>query len=85
MQLVCSSAESGSDVRCPVCGQGFLLYWTRNSPGDQPELVSVIMDALARQHSASDANAHDSSPALGGPHDAPGAPALLIEARWGYC
>ena len=80
MQLLCSSSAVGSDVCCPVCGQGFLMYWTRNSPGDQPVLVSVVMDALGRQHTAFGANAHESHPALGAP-GAVNATASLAEAQ----
>jgi len=31
MQVLCKASNTASDVRCNVCGQGFLVYWTRSS------------------------------------------------------
>lgn len=86
MQLLCRSYEGRGDVACPVCGQGFLLYWTRQSPADQPALLSVIVDALSRQHAVHGmAEAHESDPALptGFPFHA--LPATQSREVWGYC
>lgn len=86
MKLMCKSVETGSDVSCPVCGQGFLLYWTRRSPQDQPVLLSVVMDALGRQHMAcSGVEAHNADQALSEVGFASSAAAPLQEAQWGYC
>ncbi len=30
MQVFCKPSDSSPDVHCPVCGQGFLLYWERS-------------------------------------------------------
>ena len=86
MQVVCRSAEMRSDVCCPVCGQGFLLYWTRRSPQDHPVLMSVVMDALGRQHAAcTGVEAHGNDAAFREMAGLlPSAPPLR-EAQWGYC
>ena len=93
MQLLCRSYEGSSDVCCPVCGQGFQLYWTRQSPVDHTGLLSGVVDALGRQHvSHGTAEAHDMAEA----HNSAGsfmsgiklpiAPARRGgEPAWGYC
>ena len=86
MQVVCRSAEVGSDVCCPVCGQGFLLYWTRRSPQDQPVLMSVLMDVLGRQHAlCAGADAHGTGLAFGEMSGLLPSATPLREAQWGYC
>ena len=86
MQLLCRSYEGRGDVACPVCGQGFLLYWTRQSPGDHPVLLSVIVDALGRQHvTHSAAEAHESDPALPGSFQLHALGATQKGQAWGYC
>src|ERR1700731_1426747 len=37
MQVVCKPSQTSSDVLCPVCGEGFLLYWERTCRNEQSQ------------------------------------------------
>jgi len=50
MQVVCKPSQISSDVRCPVCGEGFLLYWERTSRAEQSETLHKIQQELREQH-----------------------------------
>ncbi len=59
MQLLCKVSTVFSDVHCPICGQGFLVYWTRQRAGEREEQRHTLQQALRNQHSATDtADAH---------------------------
>ena len=49
MSVECMPSKLGSDVRCAVCGQGFLLFSSRamNQRRDQ---VRVLIQAELRRH-----------------------------------
>ena len=50
MQMLCKVSNGFSDVRCPVCGQGFLVYWTRLQAKQRGEQRQSLMDGLRLQH-----------------------------------
>ncbi len=50
MQVLCKISNSVSDVRCKVCGQGFLVYWSRTSQMERESTRRHVIEALARQH-----------------------------------
>jgi len=50
MQVLCERSNSGSDVRCAVCGQGFLVYWERSSRSEREEARKDVMQAIREQH-----------------------------------
>ncbi len=50
MQMLCKISNTYSDVRCPVCGQGFLVYWTRLHAFRREEQRERLMDGLRLQH-----------------------------------
>lgn len=50
MQVVCQPSNNFADVRCPVCDQGFLLYWERTCRIEQGETLSDIQQSLADHH-----------------------------------
>jgi len=59
MQVLCKASNSASDIRCNVCGQGFLVYWTRTSTAERGVARVGILQALRGHHgSSSDASAH---------------------------
>ena len=59
MQVLCKASATAGDVQCNVCGQGFLVYWTRTSPEERAEGLQSILDALQAQHHGADtSNAH---------------------------
>lgn len=51
-EVMCKLSNEGSDVRCPVCGQGFLVYWARFSRAEQLESRRHIQQELRTQHDA---------------------------------
>jgi hypothetical protein len=63
-QVVCQLSNEASDVRCSVCGQGFLVYWARFSRTEQEQSRRVIQAELRRHHSESLASgeAHEVHP-----------------------
>jgi len=59
MQMLCKVSTVFSDVRCPVCGQGFLVYWTRTRSGNREEQRMTLQHVLREQHTGADgADAH---------------------------
>lgn len=63
MQVLCKASNTVSDVRCKVCGQGFLVYWSRTSPAEQEVTRLQVVEALAVQHATS--NSADVHPRSG--------------------
>ncbi len=53
MQVLCKISNTVSDVRCKVCGQGFLVYWSRTSKTEQDATRRQVIEALANQHNSS--------------------------------
>ena len=56
MQMLCKISVGCSDVRCPVCNQGFLVYWTRSREISRAEQRQALQVALREQHATPDAN-----------------------------
>ena len=50
MQVLCKLSDSSPDVHCPVCGQGFLLYWERSCRIQQNDTRHSIQQALRDHH-----------------------------------
>ena len=63
-QVVCQLSNEASDVRCSVCGQGFLVYWARFSRSEQERSRRVIQEELRKHHAESLASgeAHEVHP-----------------------
>jgi len=51
-QVHCTLSHAGSDVRCAVCGQGFLVFWSRLSRAEQMACRRVIQNHLRGHHAA---------------------------------
>jgi hypothetical protein len=49
-EVECKLSNEGSDVRCAVCGQGFLVYWAKFSRAEQTQSRRVIQEELRRHH-----------------------------------
>ena len=49
-QVLCTLSHEGSDVRCLVCGQGFLVYWSRFSRAEQAECRRSVQEQLREHH-----------------------------------
>lgn len=50
MQVLCKLSDNSPDVQCPVCGQGFLLYWERSSRTQQEATRHSIQQTLRDHH-----------------------------------
>jgi len=50
MQVLCKLSNNSPDVQCPVCGQGFLLYWERSARDQQDNTRHSIQQALREHH-----------------------------------
>ena len=53
MQMLCKVAGPFSDVVCPVCEQGFMVYWTRIAAKNRDEQRQGLLDGLRLQHAVS--------------------------------
>lgn len=51
MQHSCQQTKLSSDVRCPVCGQGFLIYAQEGMYVSREEGRRIIQQALRTHHS----------------------------------
>ena len=49
-EVVCQLSNEASDVRCSVCGQGFLVYWAKFSRAEQEQSRRMIQDVLRGHH-----------------------------------
>ena len=59
MQMLCKVSNVFSDVRCPVCGQGFLVYWTRVAARSRNEQRDFLLEGLRTHHeTVSSSEAH---------------------------
>jgi hypothetical protein len=54
MQVLCKMSMTASDVRCNVCGQGFVVYWERHSLEEQAEARALVQKQLADHHRITD-------------------------------
>ncbi len=50
MQVLCERSNAGNDVRCEVCGQGFVVHWTRMAPAQRATTRVRVIQTLRRQH-----------------------------------
>jgi len=62
MQVLCKPSQDRCDVECPVCGQGFVLYWERSSVAQQEGARPEIQQALREHHAAGRGPAHPDTP-----------------------
>ena len=62
MQVLCKASNTASDIRCNICGQGFLVYFTRTSIQERSQRRTEILQALRDHHTTTDATtAHPTS------------------------
>ncbi len=55
MQVLCKLSMTSNDVRCNVCGQGFLVYWERQATREeQDEVRQQVQLQLAEHHGTDD-------------------------------
>jgi hypothetical protein len=56
-QVLCTRSNDANDVRCSVCGQGFLVFWSRFSRKEQDDCREMIQEALRGHHAANPSSA----------------------------
>jgi hypothetical protein len=50
MQVLCKSTNGNAECNCCVCGQGFVMYWERQSRNEQAEALREIQQTFLRHH-----------------------------------
>jgi len=50
MQVLCKSTEGNAEVHCCVCGQGFVLFWERQSRSERNDSLTEIQRVLRGHH-----------------------------------
>jgi hypothetical protein len=86
MQVLLKSAESGVETRCSVCGQGFVMFWERQSKMERGEALREIEVTLRHHHHAAGTHVHPDKgflvPAWDGPIAFSGAAILGNAPVW---
>ena len=57
MQVLCKASNTSSDVRCEICGQGFLMYSWRPSAINMAAARAEVKQALRHHHRTLDTHA----------------------------
>ena len=50
MQVLCKSTKGNAETYCCVCGQGFVMFWDRQSHCERTDALKELQTALRRQH-----------------------------------
>jgi hypothetical protein len=50
MQVLCKSTIGSGEVKCCVCGQGFVMFWERQSRAERSEAIREIQATLRAHH-----------------------------------
>lgn len=58
MQVLLKSAENGVETRCSVCGQGFVMFWERQTKMERAEALREIETVLRKHHHAGGSHVH---------------------------
>jgi hypothetical protein len=65
MQVLCKKANGNAETHCCVCGQGFVMFWDRQSRNERIAALHEIQETLRRHHrnaSGSEVHPKDSFP-----------------------
>lgn len=50
MQVLCKATQGNAETHCCICGQGFVMFWDRQSRSERVAALHEIQDALRRHH-----------------------------------
>ena len=50
MQVLCRRTNGNAEFHCCVCGQGFVLFWERQSRSERMEIMHEIQETMRRHH-----------------------------------
>ncbi|RZU41708.1 hypothetical protein [Edaphobacter modestus] len=62
MQVLCHPSDGHADIQCPVCNQGFRVFWERSSAPDQKATLPEIYQELRNHHRDASVAAHPDAP-----------------------
>lgn len=51
MQVLCKSTNGNAETHCCVCGQGFVMFWDRQSRAERITALHEIQETLRHHHS----------------------------------
>jgi hypothetical protein len=54
MQVLCKSSNDAVETSCTVCGQGFLLFWERQTKTEKATALREIAKTLRSHHHQND-------------------------------
>lgn len=52
MQVLLKSTDSTVETRCSVCGQGFVMFWERQTKQERSDALRTIETTLRHHHHA---------------------------------
>jgi hypothetical protein len=50
MQVFCKRTTGNAEIKCCVCGQGFVIFWERQSRSERTEALQEIQKTLRGHH-----------------------------------
>jgi hypothetical protein len=50
MQVLCKKTNGNAEAHCCVCGQGFVMFWDRQSRTERVAALHEIQEVLRRHH-----------------------------------
>jgi hypothetical protein len=50
MQVLCRTTKHNAETRCCICGQGFVMFWDRQSNSERKEILFEIQKTLCNHH-----------------------------------
>lgn len=50
MQVICKKTEGNAETHCCVCGQGFVVFWDRQSRYERIMVMHEIQEIFRRHH-----------------------------------
>lgn len=50
MQVLCKSSNEAIETCCGVCGQGFVLYWERQTKTERAQALAEVNRILRHHH-----------------------------------
>jgi hypothetical protein len=52
MQVLCRRTNGNAEFHCCVCGQGFVMFWERQSHTERTRVLHEIQETMRRHHRA---------------------------------
>ena len=54
MQVLCKSSNNAVETSCSVCGQGFVLFWERQTTTEKTTALREVAKTLRSHHDRND-------------------------------